>query len=443
MTAPTGTAERIIALLDHLGIARAHFATQMPHDLASLARIAPSRMAGVVLCVPTRLDPTPFAGLASRLLLIAGDKGLTVGVVGRAVERLPGAHRHVLADYEAMGWSDVVADRTAEVVDAMVRCLDGVASDAAPAAPSRRLAASGEHAGLTFRIEGDGPPLVLLPFFLAPSQWDPAVAALAERFTVIRLGGPHIGGMAALEDRASAPTYRAMLHTLADLLEVGPGARVLDVGCGSGALDRILARRLPDGARIDAMDLNPFFVSEARALAEREGVADRIVFSRGSALDIPFPDASFEAAFSVTVLEECDADRALAEMVRVVRPGARIGVVVRAIDVGQWWNIDVPPALAAKAGVPPQSVAPGGVADRSLYRRMRQAGLVDLVPFPAMITIDRPGGPIWRYREDAVLPQLTPDETISWTKASERAAADGLLLHAHVLHAAVARKPAG
>jgi SAM-dependent methyltransferase len=436
------TAARLLALMDRFGIESAHFATQIPADVAELARTAADRIAGLVLCAPTRLDTAPFAGLSSRLLMIAGDKGLTVETTERAAARLPGSRRVTLPGYEAAGWSDVVKDRTDDVAGAMTSFLDEIGAARPLSPPKRRPAeASGEHAGLTWRIAGDGSPLMLLPFFLAPSQWEPAVAKLAERFTVIRIGGPNIGGIAALEDRARAPTYRAMFNTLIDLLAPQTGARILDVGCGSGALDRLLAERLGSGARIDAVDLNPFFLAEARSLAAKEGLAERIAFTEGSATALPFPDASFDCIYSVTVLEECDADQAIAEMVRVARPGARIGIVVRAIDVPQWWNLDLPPALRERTAVPPQSVGRGGVADRSLYLRMRRAGLVDVQPFPAMITLDRPGGPIWRYREDAVLPMLDAEETALWQRASAAAAADGVLMQSHVLHAAVATKP--
>ena len=436
------TAVRLLALMDHFGIEAAHFATQVPGDIGELARMAPQRIAGLVLCAPTRLDAAPFTPLASRLLLIAGDKGLTVETTGRAAERLPGSRLVTLSGYEAAGWSDVAADRTSAVVDAMTSFLAEVGAQRSLVPPQRRPPeGSGEHAGLTWRVDGNGPPLLLLPFFLAASQWVPAVPKLAERFTVIRIGGPNIGGIAALEDRARAPTYRAMFNTLVDLLAPGSAARILDVGCGSGVLDRLLAHRLGPDARIDAVDLNPFFLAEARALAAKEGLAERIAFGQGSATALPFPDASFDCVFSVTVLEECDADQAIAEMVRVARPGARIGIVVRAIDVPQWWNLDLPPTLRERTSVPPQSVARGGVADRSLYLRMRRAGLVDLQAFPAMVTLDRPGGPIWRYREDAVLPQLDAEETAIWQRANAAAAADGVLMQANVLHAAVARKP--
>ena len=120
------------------------------------------------------------------------------------------------------------------------------------------------------------------------------------------------------------------------------------------------------------------------------------------------------------MLEECDADGAIAEMVRVARPGARIGLVVRAIDIAQWWNLALPAEIRAKAEIPPQSVGPGGVADASLYARMRRAGLEDLRAFPALITLDEPKGPIWRYREDHVLSQLSLAEMAAWDAARRR-----------------------
>jgi ubiquinone/menaquinone biosynthesis C-methylase UbiE len=428
--------ERLLALLDHLGIGKAHVATQIPADIAGLAMQQAERLGGIVMCTPVRLDPAPFANAAERVLMISGEYGPTFEVCLRAADRLPGAERTVLDSYEALGWSDVGADRSAEIAAAMTGFLQRYAADT-PRAP----ATEGNHAGISYRIEGQGPALLLLPFFLAPSQWVPVIPQLARHFTVVTLGGRHLGGIAALEDRASMPTYRAMFRTLIDLIGPKPGEAILDIGCGAGSLDRLLAQRVGGVNPITAIDVNPFWLREAEALAAEDGVGSMIRFLPGNAEAVPFPDNSFDAVFSVTVLEECDADRAIAEMTRVVRPGGRIGIVVRAVDLPQWWNLDLPEPIRRKVTPPPQSVAAKGVADASLYRRMRQAGLEDLVSFPTLVTLDQPAGPIWRYREDHILSLLDPEELTIWRAARNKAKADGLLMMAHPLHAAVGRKP--
>jgi ubiquinone/menaquinone biosynthesis C-methylase UbiE len=219
-----------------------------------------------------------------------------------------------------------------------------------------------------------------------------------------------------------------------------PGEAILDIGCGAGSLDRQLAKLVPNA--ITAVDPNGFLQGEAAALAAADGLADRIAFVPGNAESLPFPDATFGCVFSVTVFEECNADTALAEAVRVTRPGGRIAIAVRAIDMPQWWNLDLPEPILRKVTPSPRSVAASGVADASLYRRMRRAGLTDLVSYPALITLDRPDGPIWRYREDHVLSLLSPDELPVWHAARDTAAAEGTLLCAHALHCCIGRKPA-
>ena len=427
---------RLAAVWDHLGVRTAHVAAQMPGDVAALVTASPERVAGVVLCVPSRLDPAPFADVADRVMMIAGDGDLTNAVTARALPRLPGAQRQVLAGYAAPGWADVVADRADAIAGWMSGFLDRFAADT----PRAAVAPEGVVAGISYRIQGDGPALILLPFFLAPSQWQPAMPALTRRFSVVTLGGRHLGGIAALEDRARAPSYRAMVRNVLTQMAPRAGETMLDIGSGSGALDRMVARLWPD-CPLTAVDVNPFLQREAKALAAAEGLGEAIAFLPGSAEALPFPDASFGCVFTVTVLEECDADIALREAWRVLRPGGRLGVVVRAIDLPQWWNLDLPKALRARASTPPQSVAPRGVADASLYRRMRAAGFRDLVGFPALVTLDQPDGPIWRYREDHVLSLLTPEETQIWHALTAAARSDGALMMAHPMHCAVATKP--
>jgi len=432
---PAPLADRLLALLDHLGIGRAHIASQIPGDMAGLAAAHPERIGGIVCVTPIRLDPAPFATVADRMLLIAGEYGPTFETVTRAAARLAGAQRVMLEGYEAQGWADTAAERTGDLLEAMVGFLGPHTADAPKAA-----AAEGEHQGITYRIEGNGPALILMPFFLAASQWAPARPGLAKHFTTVTVGGRHIGGMAMLEDRAAAPSYRAMFKSLVDAMAPQPGETILDIGCGAGSLDRQLARLVPN--KITAVDPNAFLQSEALALAAAEGLGDRIEFLPGNAEALPFPDASFGCVFSVTVFEECDADKALSEAMRVTGPGGRIAIAVRAIDLPQWWNLDLPEAIQRKVNATPRSVAARGVADASLYRRMRRAGLAGLVSYPALITLDRPDGPIWRYREDHVLSLLAADELPVWHEARDKAAAEGTLICSHALHCCVGTKPA-
>ena len=114
---------------------------------------------------------------------------------------------------------------------------------------------------------------------------------------------------------------------------------------------------------------------------------------------------------------------------------------MRAIDLPQWWHLTLPDALRNKAEIPPQSVGPRGVADASLYRRMRNAGFADLACSPTLVTFDQPNGPIWRYREDHILSLLSPEETVIWRQAADAARAEGLLFMANPLHCVVGSKP--
>src|SRR5438270_12978535 len=102
-------AERLLALLDHLGIGKAHVATQIPADIAGLSMQHAERLGGIVLCTPVRLDPAPFAALAERVLMISGEYGSTFEVCLRAADRLLGVEGTGLGRHQASGWAVVGA----------------------------------------------------------------------------------------------------------------------------------------------------------------------------------------------------------------------------------------------------------------------------------------------------------------------------------------------
>ena len=71
---------------------------------------------------------------------------------------------------------------------------------------------------------------------------------------------------------------------------------MLDVGCGIGGPSRYLASTF--GCRVTGLDLTPEFIALAGMLAQRTRLADKVSYRHGDALDMPFPDASFDLVFA-------------------------------------------------------------------------------------------------------------------------------------------------
>jgi demethylmenaquinone methyltransferase/2-methoxy-6-polyprenyl-1,4-benzoquinol methylase len=104
---------------------------------------------------------------------------------------------------------------------------------------------------------------------------------------------------------------------------VARGVRVLDVGCGTGELARLLLRMTGPAGHVTGVDLSAGMLAVARRKLARFG--DRVTLVEGDALALPFADASFDVAASAFVLRNvADPDRMLAEMARVVRPGGHV-----------------------------------------------------------------------------------------------------------------------
>ncbi len=118
--------------------------------------------------------------------------------------------------------------------------------------------------------------------------------------------------------RALALRQQICLELLA-----GTGNRVLDLGCGPGALAVPLAR---EGRFVIAYDLSPRMVAEARRLI---GATERGGFCVGDVASLPFASAAFDAVVTTGVLEYVpDVTRALGEIVRVLRPGGTLVATV-------------------------------------------------------------------------------------------------------------------
>jgi len=99
-----------------------------------------------------------------------------------------------------------------------------------------------------------------------------------------------------------------------------PHHRILEVGCGTGALSRDVARRVPEG-RVFGVDAQEAQLRTARQLADRDGIAN-LELRHGDAGSLPFADGELDGCYCRFVLEHLNDPLAtVREMSRVVKPG--------------------------------------------------------------------------------------------------------------------------
>jgi cyclopropane fatty-acyl-phospholipid synthase-like methyltransferase len=119
-------------------------------------------------------------------------------------------------------------------------------------------------------------------------------------------------------------------HTdlVCELAGIGPGMRVLDAGCGIGGPARRIASRID--CEIVGVNISREQVRQGRELIARAGLAARVDIRRGNVLQMPLPDAGFDAAICLEAagdvcVRAADKPRLVAELRRVLRPGGQVG----------------------------------------------------------------------------------------------------------------------
>ena len=159
-----------------------------------------------------------------------------------------------------------------------------------------------------------------------------------------------------------------------EALAPSPGERIADVGCGPGFYVRELAEVVGSGGLVAGVDVSQAMLDVA---AGRAAGVSNVAFHQGDATAVPLPDAGFDAALSVQVLEYVeDATAGLRELRRVVRPGGR--VVVWDIDWGTVsWHSQDPARMERVLSAWDAHLAHPSLP-RTLAHRMREAGLGDV-----------------------------------------------------------------
>jgi SAM-dependent methyltransferase len=132
-------------------------------------------------------------------------------------------------------------------------------------------------------------------------------------------------------------TLVVMAEQLLEAMDLRPGQRVLDVATGNGNAALAAGRRFSEVIGIDYV---PALLEQARQRAAAEGL--EVAFAEGDAEDIPFPDASFDVVMSTLgSMFSPDQEKAASELLRVVRPGGKIGLANWTPDgfIGQMFRV--------------------------------------------------------------------------------------------------------
>jgi len=195
--------------------------------------------------------------------------------------------------------------------------------------------------------------------------------------------------IAGLYDRMNSVMTAGLHHEwrrrAADLAELSPGDRALDVATGTGDLALELSTRVAPGGEVVGVDFSEKMLELARAKG-----GPRVRFESGNALALDYADDEFDAAtVGFGARNFSDLDRGLAEMARVVRPGGR--VVVLEITIPQhpplstffdlWFDHAIP-ALGRVVDSQAYSYLPSSVkrfpAPDELAARMWDGGLREI-----------------------------------------------------------------
>lgn len=221
------------------------------------------------------------------------------------------------------------------------------------------------------------------------------------------------------------PSLALRTEFVLELARPGPAARVLDLGCATGAFAATVAEH---GALVTAVDVVPANLELLRRLHAPLVESGRLAPVLGDAAAVPLPDASFDAAFCLEVLEHVEDDeRAARELARVLRVGGTCVVSVP--------NRHAPAPLVERVGLESVHGAPGperhvrpGYSRDELRELLARAGL-------RVVEVTGVGGSAYRAASGLVslvhLGFRRARGQRSWTWADVEADADSPLLGAY------------
>ena len=127
----------------------------------------------------------------------------------------------------------------------------------------------------------------------------------------------------------SNPLVEPIIPSAIQALQLPPGSRGLDAGCGIGLQTLSLAEAMGPAGHVTGLDLSPQFLVHAREIAEKAGLSERISFQQGDVSRLPFDDDTFDWVWSANCVGYHPAEPLplLRELTRVAKPGGSVAIL--------------------------------------------------------------------------------------------------------------------
>jgi ubiquinone/menaquinone biosynthesis C-methylase UbiE len=171
--------------------------------------------------------------------------------------------------------------------------------------------------------------LLLLWCFCFPAVASLPAAALAQQPSsdTRKTSTPYTGDLSIFD--SPGREQRLQIDRVMDILGIGPGKTVADIGAGSGWFTVRAARRVGEGGRVYAVDINPEAIRYIEARAQKEQLHD-VITIEGREDDPRLPAGQIDAVLLLKTYHEVAKPVALLRNLRAaLRPGAKVGIIDR------------------------------------------------------------------------------------------------------------------
>ncbi|MEA3282837.1 MAG: class I SAM-dependent methyltransferase [Euryarchaeota archaeon] len=180
----------------------------------------------------------------------------------------------------------------------------------------------------------------------------------------------------------TGPLQEPVIRSAIQALDLPPGSRGLDAGCGIGLQAMLLEEAVGHAGHVTGIDLSREFLAYARDIAEKAGMSEQVTFQEGDIKSLPFDDDAFDWVWSTNCVGYAPGEPLplLKELARVVKPGG--SVIILAWSSQQL--LPRYPMLEARLNATSSGIAPfaEGAAPELHFSRMagwfRRAGMEEV-----------------------------------------------------------------